>query len=208
MGVIYYFMDDFGNPASIHVMGENAKIAIEESRELVASIVRAKSDNIYFTNSASEANNIILKGFTGLIISTNSEHSSVKKCLERYPENSIVIDILSDGNLNYKCLEDNLKLYEEYPKLVSIIAANNEIGTVHDLYRIGNYADFDDIGLYEILGSEGVVAIEWADKLPKNFIIEYLAIHIDILNDKSRKISMAAYGIKEENLIGKIIKSS
>ena len=73
-----------------------------------------------------------------------------------------------------------------------------------DLYRIENYADFDDIGLYEILRSDGVVAIEWADKLPKNFLPEYLAIHIDILNDESRKISMYAYGLREENLIRKI----
>jgi len=77
-----------------------------------------------------------------------------------------------------------------------------------DLYRIGNYADLDDIGFYEILSSDGVVAIEWANKLPKNLLAEYLAVHIDILNDKSRKISMAAYGLRGENLIGKIINSS
>ncbi|MCJ7615146.1 MAG: tRNA (adenosine(37)-N6)-threonylcarbamoyltransferase complex ATPase subunit type 1 TsaE [Desulfobacterales bacterium] len=73
-----------------------------------------------------------------------------------------------------------------------------------DLYRIGNYADLDDIGLYEILSSDGVVAIEWADKLPKNLLAEYLAVHIDILNDKSRKISIAAYGLRGENLIKKL----
>jgi len=73
-----------------------------------------------------------------------------------------------------------------------------------DLYRIGNYADLDDIGLYEILSGDGVVAIEWADKLPKNLLAEYLAVHIDILNDKSRKISIAAYGLRGENLIKKL----
>ncbi|MBU1162704.1 MAG: tRNA (adenosine(37)-N6)-threonylcarbamoyltransferase complex ATPase subunit type 1 TsaE [Proteobacteria bacterium] len=73
-----------------------------------------------------------------------------------------------------------------------------------DLYRIGNYADLDDIGLYEILSGDGVVAIEWADKLPKNLLAEYLAVHIDILNDKSRKISIAAYGLIGENLIKKL----
>ncbi|MBU4208919.1 MAG: tRNA (adenosine(37)-N6)-threonylcarbamoyltransferase complex ATPase subunit type 1 TsaE [Proteobacteria bacterium] len=73
-----------------------------------------------------------------------------------------------------------------------------------DLYRIGNYTDLDDIGLYEILSGDGVVAIEWADKLPKNLLAEYLAVHIDILNDKSRKISIAAYGLIGENLIKKL----
>ena len=75
-----------------------------------------------------------------------------------------------------------------------------------DLYRIGNYDDLDDIGLYEMLGGDGVVAVEWADKLPKDLLTEYLAIHIDILNYESRKISIAAYGLRGENLIGKIFK--
>ncbi len=73
-----------------------------------------------------------------------------------------------------------------------------------DLYRIDNYADLDDIGLYEILSGDGVVAIEWADKLPKNLLAEYLAIHIDILNDESRKISIVAHGLRGENLIKKL----
>ena len=75
-----------------------------------------------------------------------------------------------------------------------------------DLYRIENRADFDDIGLYEILRSDGIAAIEWADKLPKNLFSEYLEIHIDILNDESRKISIAAHGLRVENLIRKMEK--
>jgi tRNA threonylcarbamoyladenosine biosynthesis protein TsaE len=77
-----------------------------------------------------------------------------------------------------------------------------------DLYRIGNYDDLDDIGLYEMLSGDGVVAIEWADKLPKDLLTGYLAIHIDILNDESRKISIAAYGLRGENLIGEIKNSN
>jgi len=74
-----------------------------------------------------------------------------------------------------------------------------------DLYRIENYADFDYIGLEAIFSSDGVVAIEWADKLPKNFLLEYLAINIDIVNDKSRKISIALHGVKDQHLLEKII---
>jgi tRNA threonylcarbamoyladenosine biosynthesis protein TsaE len=77
-----------------------------------------------------------------------------------------------------------------------------------DLYRIENHAELDDIGLYEILRSDGIVAIEWADKLPKNLLLEYLAIHIDILNNESRKISMTAHGLRGKNLIRQIEKDS
>ena len=101
---------------------------------------------------------------------------------------------------NYYITSPTYTLINEYPGRYYLFHV--------DLYRIENYADFDDIGLYEILRSDGVVAIEWADKLPKNLLTEYLAVHIDILNDKSRKISITAYGLRGKNLIGKIINSS
>lgn len=94
---------------------------------------------------------------------------------------------------NYYITSPTYTLINEYPGRYYLFHV--------DLYRIGNYADFDDIGLYEILWSDGVVAIEWADKFPKKSIKEYLAVHIDILNDKSRKISMTAHGLRGKNLI-------
>ena len=97
---------------------------------------------------------------------------------------------------NYYITSPTFTLINEYPGRYHLFHV--------DLYRIGSYADFDDIGLYEILRSDGVVAIEWADKLPKNLLTEYLGIHIDILNDESRKISIAAYGLRGENLIKKL----
>jgi len=96
---------------------------------------------------------------------------------------------------NYYITSPTYTLINEYPGRYHLFHV--------DLYRIENYADFDDIGLYEILRSDGIVAIEWADKLPKNFLPEYLAIHIDILNNESRKISMTAHGLRGENLIGR-----
>jgi len=97
---------------------------------------------------------------------------------------------------NYYITSPTYTLINEYPGRYHLFHV--------DLYRLENYADFDDIGLYEILRSDGVVAIEWADKLPKNLLPEYLAIHIDILNDESRKISMAAYGLRGEKLLKKL----
>ncbi len=97
---------------------------------------------------------------------------------------------------NYYITSPTYTLINEYPGRYHLFHV--------DLYRIENHADLDDIGLYEILRSDGVVAIEWADKLPKNLLQEYLAIHIDILNDESRKISIAAYGLRGENLIKKL----
>ena len=63
-----------------------------------------------------------------------------------------------------------------------------------DLYRISDPVDMEDIGLYELLESVGIVAIEWADKLSDDLLSSYLAIHFDIVDDQTREISAFAYG--------------
>ncbi|RZB31752.1 MAG: tRNA threonylcarbamoyladenosine biosynthesis protein TsaE [Desulfobacteraceae bacterium Eth-SRB1] len=75
-----------------------------------------------------------------------------------------------------------------------------------DLYRIENPVDLEDIGLYETIDSDGVVAVEWADKLQKDFLSEYIALHFEILGDESRKIVITGYGHERCDLIEKIQK--
>lgn len=77
-----------------------------------------------------------------------------------------------------------------------------------DLYRTKDPADFEEIGLFDILYSDGVVAVEWADRLGKDFLSEYTAIHFVILNNKSRSILMTSYGSESTDLLIKIDKLS
>ena len=80
-----------------------------------------------------------------------------------------------------------------------------------DLYRIEDPVDFEDIGLYEILHGRGVVAVEWADKLSKDFLSEYLAeyltIRFEILNDESRKLTISSNVPEVSALIERIAKA-
>ena len=76
-----------------------------------------------------------------------------------------------------------------------------------DLYRIEDPVDFEDIGLYEILHGKGVVAVEWADKLSKDFLSEYLSIHFEILNNESRKLTISANILEMSALIERIAKA-
>ena len=76
-----------------------------------------------------------------------------------------------------------------------------------DLYRIEDPVDFEDIGLYEILRGKGVVVVEWADKLSKDFLAEYLAIHFEILNDESRKLTISANALEVSALIERIARA-
>ena len=76
-----------------------------------------------------------------------------------------------------------------------------------DLYRIENPVDFQDIGLYEILHGNGVVAVEWADKLSKDLQCEYLSVHFEILNDESRKLIISANVPEVSALMERIAKA-
>jgi len=75
-----------------------------------------------------------------------------------------------------------------------------------DLYRIENPVDLEEIGLYEILYNNSVVAIEWADRLDENLPAEHLNIQFEISNDDSRQIYLTAYGLEPLNLLKRLEK--
>ena len=77
-----------------------------------------------------------------------------------------------------------------------------------DLYRLNDPVDFEDIGLYDILNGQGVVAVEWADRLYKNLLSDYIAVHLEILGDESRKIEITANGETGTSLIRKLFSLS
>jgi cysteine desulfurase len=137
-----YFIKKFGNPSSPHMIGEEAKEAVELAREQVAKVINAEPENIFFTSSATEANNIILKykDEREYVVCTNSEHSSIMKSLCN-SSLSFGIKIQSDGTLDYNKLDSILDGCGNKVKLVSIIAANNEIGTIHNLDIIGKICE-------------------------------------------------------------------
>lgn len=76
-----------------------------------------------------------------------------------------------------------------------------------DLYRLDDPADFEETGLYELLHGSGVVVIEWADRLHEDLLAEHLAIHLEILDDESRRITFEAHGLEAVNLIKKLRNS-
>ncbi|MFA5024106.1 MAG: cysteine desulfurase family protein [Patescibacteria group bacterium] len=140
--MLLYFTKDYGNASSLHQMGQDALVAIEEARKKVATVIGATPEQIFFTNSATEANNIILRQRWHTILTTNTEHSSVEETIKFVPlvydkSKKDTLNVKKDGTIDLKKLKKKIES-ERYPDLVSIIAANNEIGTIHSLYEIGN----------------------------------------------------------------------
>jgi len=135
-------MHKFGNTMSIHSFGQEAKIALEKSRETVADLINAKSNEIIFTSSATESNNFALKGIIGKhIIISQIEHPCIVETaswLEKQGVKVTRIKVDKNGLVNPL---DIKKAIKKDTILVSIIHASNEIGTIQPIEKIGKIAN-------------------------------------------------------------------
>lgn len=145
-GMIPYFEEVYGNAGSIHCMGRSARKAIDIAREQVSRPIGAKPENIIFTSCGSEANNLALFGVaeqlaktgnTHIIIS-NIEHDSVLGCVHdlQYKYGFDISIARADKNGIVSASEIK-SLMREYTGLVSVMAVNNELGTMNPIREIG-----------------------------------------------------------------------
>ena len=131
-----YFTEKYGNASSLHHKGQEAKMALNEAREVIAKSLGAKFDEIYFTSGGTESNNWALKDKKH-IITTKIEHDCVLescKFLEKMGAEVTYLDVDKDGFID---LEQLKKVIRDDTLVVSIIHGNNEIGTIQDLKSIG-----------------------------------------------------------------------
>jgi len=133
-----YFAEKFGNTMSIHSLGQEAKVALEKSRETVADLIKAKPKEIIFTSSATESNNMVLKGIKGKhIIISSIEHPCIMESAKWLEKNGVKITRIPVDKNGLVNPLDVKKAIKEDTVLVSIIHASNEIGTIQDIDRIG-----------------------------------------------------------------------
>jgi len=137
----------FGNPSSIHAPGRTARAAVEEARERVARLIGAKASEIYFTSGGTEANNLALQGTAmafkdkgNHIITSAIEHHAVLKTCEFLQSMGFHVTFLpvdGRGSVNLKALK---KAITRKTILISIMHANNEVGTIQPVEEIGKIA--------------------------------------------------------------------
>jgi len=142
--MVPYCREKYGNASSLHLMGEEAKRAMEEAREAIAKEIKAKHKEIILTGSGTEANNFAVKGLffanypkKDHIITTKIEHDCVLnacKWLESKGARVTYLDVDSQGFVNPKDVE---RAIISKTFLVSIIHGNNEIGTIQNIREIG-----------------------------------------------------------------------
>ena len=142
-----FFSIEFGNPSSIYGPGRQAKRAIEEARERVAHAINAKPKEIYFTACGSESDNLAIKGIAKAlkdkgnhIITSKIEHHAVLnscKTLEQEGFEVTYLNVDKNGFINLQELENSIT---SKTILITIMTANNEIGTIQPIKRIGEIA--------------------------------------------------------------------
>ncbi len=145
-----FFNESYGNPSSIHRFGQEALFAVDDAREEVARFLNCKPEEVVFTGSATESNNLAIKGLTEKIlkerkihiITSKIEHDAVLspiKSLEKRKDVSVTY--LSVNKKGIIDIEELRKEIKKETTLVSIIYANNEIGTIQPIKEIGEIID-------------------------------------------------------------------
>ena len=142
-----YFIENFSNPSSVYDIAQHSKAAVEDAREQIANILGARTNEIYFTGGGSESDNWAIKGTAEAyktkgnhIITSKLEHHAVLhicQYLEKQGFEVTYLDVDADGKISLEELEAAIK-----PEtiLISIMFANNEIGTIQPIKEIGAIA--------------------------------------------------------------------
>ena len=147
-----YFNIEYGNPSSIYGIGRSVKRAIEGAREKVAKAINAKPNEIYFTGCGSESDNLAIKGIAyalkekgNHIITSRIEHHAVLnscKSLERDGFKVTYLNVDKDGLINLQELKETIT---DKTILITIMTANNEIGTIEPIEEIGKIAKKNNV---------------------------------------------------------------
>ncbi|MFC2068943.1 cysteine desulfurase family protein, partial [Chloroflexota bacterium] len=144
--VLPFFRDTFGNPVSIHNWGEQSSDAIETARSQVASLLNARPHEIIFTSGGTESNNLAIKGLVREhshrghhVITSSIEHFSVLHPVRTLEKDGFEVTYLPVDKYGMVNPKDVTRSLREDTILVSIMHANNEIGTIQPIEEIAGF---------------------------------------------------------------------
>ncbi|MCI4670801.1 MAG: cysteine desulfurase [Bacteroidia bacterium] len=172
-----FFLNQFGNPSSTHAYGRELRNALENARRRIAKCLNVRPLTLFFTSGGTESDNLaILGAVNGLgvkhIISSPIEHHAVTHPIEKLEkEGRVTVSWLKVGANGQIDLDDLRQELEAHPNsLVSLMHANNEIGTIYDIEAIGNICrEYNAYYHSDTVQSLGKVALD-LDTLPVDFI--------------------------------------
>jgi len=178
-----YFSQTFGNASSLHSAGREARMALTDAREILAGCLSAAPAEIIFTSGGTEANNLAIKGLAGLqaekrhLITSAVEHHAVLRTAEFLGKKGFQVTCLpvdADGRVDPESVAKNIR---RDTFLISIMHANNEVGTINPIQEIGEIARAHKIPFH-------CDAVQSFGKLP----IDLKRMKIDLLTLSGHKI--------------------
>ncbi len=179
-----YFSHEFGNTMSLYSLGQKAKEILEESREMVADLIKAEPREIIFTGSATESNNLALKGIAFAnrqkgrhIIISSIEHSCIIESAKWLEKQGFEISKLKVDKYGLIDINELKKSIKKETILVSIMQANNEIGTIEPIAQIGKICKEKKVYFH-------TDAAQGLGKIP----IDVNKMNIDLLTASSHKM--------------------
>ncbi len=176
-------VNSYGNASSLHKKGLEAEHILKNSRKIIAEKINADSDEIYFTASGSEANNLALLGvtdlfrFKGEIITSKIEHKCVLECMKRLEFLGFTVHYLDVDDDGIADIEQLKKLLNDRTQLVSIMHVNNECGSIQPIKEI-----------YEIIKSKNPNIIFHTDNIQGFCKIDITAEFCDMMSISAHKI--------------------
>lgn len=139
-----YLRDQFGNASSVHQFGQEARAAVDKARRQVASLINARANEVIFTSGGTEANNLAIRGICDAaqqygrhIITSAIEHPSVRGVIDHLEKHGWLITRLPIYDNGIVRLDDVRAALRDDTILISVMMANNEIGTIQPVGEIG-----------------------------------------------------------------------
>jgi len=178
-----YFREQYGNPSSIHRHGRLANVAIQNSRKRIASLINANSNEILITSGGTESNNTAIYGIVSQskgkhIITSTIEHDAILEPCKRLEKEGCRISFLPVDKYGFVNPEDLKKEISNDTCLVTIMYANNEVGTIQSIKKMVQIAKEKNI----IFHTDAVQAV---GKIP----IDVKELGVDLLSISSHKIN-------------------
>ena len=178
-----YFSAEFGNAASIHTPGQRARAAVETAREQVAALIGARPQEIIFTSGGTESDNHAIFGIVEAagghdkhVVTSTIEHEAVLNACQALEKRGMKVTYLPVDSHGQIALNELRRVLRPETVLITIMHANNELGTVQPLEEIGRIAQEADIYFH-------TDAVQSAGKIP----IDVTALQVDMLSLSGHK---------------------
>ena len=168
------FSENYGNPSSVHTLGQRAKSTVERARHIIAQNLKVETTEIVFTSGGAEGNNLLIRGFLKAnkdkgkhIITSKIEHSTILKTFEQLKNEGYEVSYIGVDENGIVDIEELKRELREDTALVSVMFVNNETGVVQPIRKIGEILTERNIFFH----TDAVQAIGKLEIFPKDLKI-------------------------------------